>query len=343
LVDVHIVPGDSAAGGLRIALQDAVEHQVVGLSDPLSCGPLRSTTSLEEWTTCRRRFWSEVLESELLEQDGVPQDVELLRRAGTITLWLGNGLGDQLALPWFCWLAEVLAIPVDRVRVVQFPLGFVSWHRTPSLGMLSPELIREHPPARPLGMSEASGLLAMWGAITDPDPTSLSALLLQVRDACPHESLLRLAWRYPHVDTGLSFWDRALLENVRAQESKAALVVANTLAGPAWDVDPLGDGWLFWRLRRLSAMSVPLLRLVHTTGALSAAIVELTPEGQQVLDGTRNALDLNPIDDWVAGVHLASSTGGTWVTSAGPELNATPLPNSGLQLTWRSLALAPRS
>jgi hypothetical protein len=342
LLELHVVPGESAAGGLKTALGEADGHLVVGLHDPLSCGPLPRTASLVEWTRVRRQFWAEVSGEDLFQPDGILPDPELLQSAQTITMWLGNGLGDQLALPWLCWFLDLLSISSECIRVVQFPLDFARGHRTPSLGMLSPELIRQHPSARHVGADEANDLRIAWSAITGRDPTALSAIVAQGRSYL-HQCLSRLAWRYPHSDTGLNFWERALLENVQQHGPRAAYVVGHTLAGRGWDADPIGDGWLLWRLRRMSTLPIPLVRLLGERDTLPGTRVELLPAGRLVLEGTVNLLDINPIDDWVGGVHLDSGTGGTWLTSAGPELDATPLPNSGLQLTWRSFALAPRS
>jgi hypothetical protein len=342
LLEVHVVPGESAEDSLKTALGEADGHLVVGLHDPLSCGPLPHTTSLVEWASVRKQFWTEVIGEDPLEPVGILPDQEVLRSAQRITIWLGNGLSDQLALPWLWWLLDLLSVSSERVRVIQFPLDFAPRHRTPSLGMLSPELILQHPSARHLEADEANELRIAWSAITDPDPTALSAVVDQGRSYL-RQCLSRLAWRYPHSSTGLNFWERALLQNVEQHGPKAAYVVGHTLAGPGWDADPIGDGWLLWRLRRLSTLPVPLVRLLGDLDTLRGTRVELLPAGSKVLEGATNLLDVNPIDDWVGGVHLDSRTGGTWVTSAGPELDATPLPNSGLQLTWRSLALAPRS
>lgn len=340
-VEVHVVPGQSAAGCLRLALGEAGNHVVVGLHDPLSCGPLPNTASLLEWTTIRTQFWGEVVGDDPFQPGGILPAQELLRSAQEITIWLGNGLGDQLTLPWLCWFLGLLSISSERVRVVQFPLNFVTRHRTPSLAMLSPELIRQHPSARHLESDEAKKLRIVWSAITGPDPNALSAAIEQGRSDL-HQCLSRLAWRYPHFSTGLNFWERALLENIQHHGPNAAYVVAHTLTGLGWDADPIGDGWLLWRLRRLSSLPVPLVRLLGNRHTLQGTRVELLPAGRQVLEGAINLLDINPMDDWVAGVHLNSQTGGTWVTSAGADLDETPLPKPSLQLAWRSLAL-PRS
>jgi hypothetical protein len=75
-------------------------------------------------------------------------------------------------------------------------------------------------------------------------------------------------------DTGLNFWDRALLENVQRHGPKAAYVIGHTLAGPGWDTDPIGDGWLLWRLRRMATLPVPLVRLLGELDTLRGTRVK---------------------------------------------------------------------
>lgn len=69
---------------------------------------------------------------------------------------------------------------------------------------------------------------------------------------------------------------------------------------------------------------------------LSGTTAEPTPTGLAVLNGTTNALDLNPVNEWVGGVHLDTTEAGVWVTGAGPNA-LDELPNQDLQLTWRGL------
>jgi hypothetical protein len=46
--------------------------------------------------------------------------------------------------------------------------------------------------------------------------------------------------------------------------------------------------------------------------------VRLTPLGEAVLAGGQNLVELNGIDDWVAGIHLDSAAGRVWYRSGDP-------------------------
>jgi len=76
----------------------------------------------------------------------------------------------------------------------------------------------------------------------------------------------------------------------------------------SWDADLAGDGYLFWRLRRMSAPEVtqPLVTLAGDPYNMRDCEVTLTDAGHEVLAGRANAIDLNGIDDWLLGVHLVA-------------------------------------
>ena len=335
MVRVHVVPGESGAGQLRRTIGDG-EQIVVALPDALSCGPLRESASFDEWRRLRRSFWQQILGDQAEDFGDLRPHWDLFRRADSLTLWLGNGIGDQVTLFWWSWLARTAEIPYERLFVVQFPEDFVAHHRTPSLGMLSPPQIRKHPPAAPFAPGGLAPMLRVWTALSSPDPADLSSVLASSSPARATGALARLAWRYPHADSGLSFWERALLATAADRGPDVTLVLAHTLASPGWDVDQFGVDWLYWRLRRMAECQEPLVELRGNVKVYRETAVQLTRAGRSVLAGVTHMLDLNPIDDWVGGVHLDSGAGGTWVTSAGAELNGPPQPNCGLQLTWRS-------
>ncbi len=318
---VHIVPGDSAAGSLRLALGDSPDHVIVGLRDPLSCGPLPATSSLDDWATIRHQFWHTVggLPDGAVPTDVLP-DIALLEQAESISVWLGNGLGDQICLVWIYWVLSIARIDQDRLRIVQFPQDFSERHHTPSIAMLTPEEILRRPPAVALSPGDRQILERAWDALTSATPFKLIDLIRSEADRLPLvRSLARLARRYPQADTGLTHWDRLLLSNTAEHGPRGAYIVGHTLGGFGWDTDPVGDIWLLWRLRRLADVRLKY-RLVEFDGDpffLRGLNVTLTAAGREILSGKANAAQLNGVDDWVGGVHLDSSVGNVWFASGG--------------------------
>ena len=90
----------------------------------LSCGPLRSLESLEDWRNVRQGYLQSLdTEDRSFRFADQARDVlthcEELRQARTITLWLGTGLAEQLMLVWAVALLHRLGISADICRVIQ--------------------------------------------------------------------------------------------------------------------------------------------------------------------------------------------------------------------------------
>jgi hypothetical protein len=314
---VHLILGDSAAGALRQVFAKAREDTVVALPDSFSCGPLPSATSPNEWANIRHAFWEQlwsgigVPEAEGDEQpvpeDALP-DFERLQDAERISVWLGSGLDDQLLLPWLAWVLPLGGISLDLLEVIQFP----DLPRVKSLAALTALQLRHHPAPYRLTPLARGVLDQAWRALTASTPVELCTFLRQRPEPSPlRNALVRLARWYPQVDTGLGQWDYRLLANTGREGPRASHVVGHTL-GSADEADPIGDLWLYWRLRRLAAGRHPLVILEGDEHQWGGLVASLTQAGKEVLSRAANAVHLNGIDDWVAGVHLDSSAGTVW-------------------------------
>ena len=87
--------------------------------------------------------------------------------------------------------------------------------------------------------------------------------------------------------------------------------MAHDWTQPDWP----GDVYLYSRLQRLGAPglrnSAGFLQR-YRTDQCAKRRVTITDAGRAVLNGEANAVALNGIDDWVAGVHLDSKAGRVW-------------------------------
>jgi hypothetical protein len=317
-LDVHVVPGSSAAGCLREALHPACATLLVH-RDLLSCGPLPRLDSIDEWRRVRqaylRTLWSDDWAS--LEQD-FEQDLsfqsDTLRAATTITLWIGTGLAEQLLLGWIVELLRLLNVELSALRVVQF-------HRTSThsevvgIGVLDPQALRDHPEPQSLHQHALNELSSAWQAVTAPEPDALLAFLGADADSLPflRRGLNGLLYRFPDLQRGLNVWELELLRYTREVGPRALRIVGYTMGHDLSIPDWVGDDYLFHRLRRLAdtALAHPLVAL---TGDIRLRTTEahLTARGHDVLDGRANFVALNGIDDWVGGVHLDSTRGQVW-------------------------------
>ena len=155
--------------------------------------------------------------------------------------------------------------------------------------------------------------------LADPDHRLAQAL---------RRALRSVIGRFPALHTGLPHWDAALLGAARALDDgdarpTAKQVVGHAIRGASTYLDPVGDLYLYERLRRLAdpGLAQPALRLQGAPDALRAARVSLTAPGLAVLEGRANFVALNGVDDWVGGMHLSSpSANGVWFARDGASL-----------------------
>lgn len=319
-MDIHVVQGEGAAASIQEAL-GLQNESVVVLPDPLSVGPLAKFSSIEAWAQMRLGFLRDVLLYDDATIDELTIDLARLRSSSVTTVWLGTGPADQLALAWLCSIMRVFAIDTDRLRVVQFPPDFVDGHCLPGLGFLGPKQVLRHPPLAQLSRAEFATLDDAWEAVTADTPDALVRFTRSSGGPLPilRQALKQMLARYPDVDTGLSRWDRILLRKVESHGPRGSAVMGHSLAADGWDQDPVGDGWLYWRLRRLASTSLryPLLELLGELSDYRTVTVRLTDAGQAVARAETTAIALNGVDDIIGGVHLSSEANRVWVTEKG--------------------------
>jgi hypothetical protein len=316
--EIHIVAGPSAAACLREGLALTRDQMLIHY-DLLSCGPLRSLESLEDWRNLRQGYLQSLdSEDQSFRFADKARDVlthcEELRQARTITLWLGTGLAEQLMLVWVVALLHRLGISADTCRVIQYNLDRA--YEVVAVGVLDPPQFKEHPEPVVLDDASVREATAAWEAVTASEPDALLTFLSDQRGSLPflQRSLISLLYHYPDLSTGLNAWEYQLLQYTRAQGPKATRVVGYTMVHDVEFPEWMGDTYLFQRLHRLADTTLPkpLLTLSGDTTRLRETDVRLTQHGEAVLAGKGNAVDWNGIDDWVAGVHLNSRNGRVW-------------------------------
>jgi hypothetical protein len=317
-MELHITAGPTAAASLRQGMALSPEQVLVN-HDLLSCGPLPPLASLDDWRDVRESYWRS-LDSEspvfsFAEQDrDLLRNLERLRSAQTITLWLGTGLAEQLLLIWVIAVLRRHGADPSRCRVVQF-------HRDRSLevistGILDPSRFEEHPPPTRVTERAIQEATTAWESVTAPEPDALLAFLADRQHSLPflHRALSALLHQYPDLGTGLNAWEYHLLLYVRDKGPKATMAVGYTLGHDMDFPDWVADNYLFQRLRHLahSGLRKPLLTISGDTKQWRGTEVHLTPHGEAILAGNGNAVEWNGIDDWVGGVHLESRNGRVW-------------------------------
>ena len=288
--------------------------------DLLSCGPLHSLRTIDEWRRNReeylRTLYAEFQFSFADFHRDLLTNTRILLEAESVTVWVGTGLAEQLLLAWMPQFLRVLGIDLEKLQVIQFSNDPNNGEEIQSVGILSPDKLKEHPPPMSLGEGALARLDAAWAAATAADPSQLVTFLAADPGPLPFlaRSIHWLMYRFPDVETGLSALQMELLGLVAEKGPTAVKVIGYTLMRTIDWLDWVGDAQLFVWLKSLGEPSLPqpLISLTGNSANMRETEVHLTDIGRSVLAGESNFVTLNGIDDWVGGIHLDSAANRVW-------------------------------
>lgn len=326
---LNIVNGDMAAGAFLHAF--GASDRLLINRDVLSCGPLPRSIRTASWQKVRLDFWRNTL-SHLRDFNFEPSPIDLVKNATRLCekdypcVWAATGNSDQLTISFALHQVVVCGGNVNDVHVVQFEKYPDADQRVRGLGELSPVQLREHPEPRRIPAAELAAYRDAWIAVTAPEPAAVSAFGARHPDAPWYlrDAVSKFLRRYPSLSSGLNYWDRQLLEDVKNYGPKASSVLAHTIETMFEDGDLVGDLFMASRLLVMSSPSLPS-PLLHFNGNrqhVSRAEVTVTEFGERVLSGEESAFPVNPIDDWAGGVHLSSANGNLWFNDDGQLVRA---------------------
>lgn len=317
---MHIVVSESSAGVMRQALGE--DARIVSMGDALSFGPLPRIVSVADWFAARRAFWHAIGSGvEHAQSDLLGTRIDDLTHSAEVTLWLGTGPDEQFFAAWFTALLDALGV-APAVNIVQFTKLRTASGKTWNVcspAVLHPEEFLAAPSPAAVTEQHSKLLLSAWDALTMSTPAGFEDFIDMTRYQ-PHlirHTMKALHNRFPSTSGGVNRWEQCVMRHLHDRGPNLVHAIGWTLSD-AWDHgDPVGDAWLYWRVRRLAdpALVHPLLELDELTYELRGRQARLTRHGEAVLEGSENAVLLNGIDDWVAGVHLQYPRGPAWFTT----------------------------
>jgi hypothetical protein len=326
---LNIVNGDMAAGSFLHAF--GASDRLLINRDVLSCGPLPRSIQAAMWQKVRLDFWRKTL-AHLRDFNFEPSPIDLLKNASRLAgpdlpcVWAATGNTDQLTISFVLHQVVVAGGDVHRLHVVQFEKHRDSEQWVRGTGELSPEQMRAHPAPRLLSAAELAAYRDAWVAVTAPEPGGVVNFAARHPEAPWYlrDAVVKVLRRYPSLATGLTYWDRQLLENVKTLGPRASRVLAHIVEIMFEDGDLVGDLHMASRLLAMSnpALPKPLLTFTGSRQQVGNAEVTLTEFGERVLAGEESAFPTNPIDDWAGGVHLSSSQGNLWFNDDGAIVRA---------------------
>lgn len=309
---VHVRCGSDIRTGLEIA---GFQGRFLEFADPFCVGPVPALPE-EAHIRGRARFTASAFglaEADALARMGREYAaLESLREYRRIVLWFEHDSYDQLILAYLLGRigamglgARVELIAVDGVPGVGHFIG---------LGQLSPEVLAWLWERRvPVGEPQFGLGAEVWAALTSPTPEPLFRIARAGTHPLPlmAPALLRHLRELPDRRTGLGLTERLILEIVR---DLGPLPLGRAFAELTREREPLpwlGDAMFGWMARGLTQGASPLLAIQPAPAGEPwfRAGARLTPDGERVLDGGLNRLDLDPVPRWVGGVRVPGEEG----------------------------------
>lgn len=309
---LHVTNGDHAAGRIRDA---GVPGEVIAWRDVLHEGPVPAHLSLADLRPVRARFiadrgW-ESFHTALREFDRRDATLEACSGDDEIVLWFEHDLYDQLQL------IQLLDHFASR-RGCTAALTLIC--DAEYLGE-STALSARFEERRPVTEPELMLGRQAWAAFRSPDPTGIGDLLKGDTSALPflHGALVRLLEQYPSTTNGLS---RSEQQGLEALASGAATLREAFAASQAREErEFLGDSVFAHYMTELSRGIHALVAFADGTPVVAEGGVQpeefwsrpvrVTETGTAVLRGRGDWVDLQGIDRWLGGVHLAGDDA-TW-------------------------------
>jgi DNA-binding transcriptional MerR regulator len=313
---LHVTNGESAGNTLR---QTTLGGAVLPWQDVLHEGPVPAAPR-RELLRARARFLSacgwgsrQAIFSSLQRRD--EQFVQTLRDGVPVVLWFEHDLYDQLQLVDALALAAAAGAAPDLVVVDSFP-GKPSFR---GLGELTADELETLWPGRRTADADAlAAATAVWHAVRAPEPTELADWAERDVPGLPlvAPALRRLLEELPDAGNGLSGTERRALQAVAdgARTPAAAFLAAQNLEEAPF----LGDSWFFRALVGLGPL------LTTNDGALPPAPplgdgrrfaqlpIRLTADGERVLRGELDRVELLGVDRWVGGTHVTPANVWRW-------------------------------
>ncbi len=322
---LHVTNGESAGNTLR---QTSIGGAVLAWQDVLHEGPVQAVAR-QDLLRARAGFLSEcgwgsrpAVLSSLERRDR--QFAEALREGLHVVLWFEHDLYDQLQLVDALALAHQVGGSPETIVVGSFT-GKPSFR---GLGELTADELETLWPTRDATTPELlEAAVSAWDAFRAPEPTALAEQGAHESPLLPFlaAALRRLLEELPAPADGLSGTERRALQAIAAESHtpQSAFVAAQRLEAAPF----LGDAWFY---RALAALGRGRVRLVETeegeplpappplgdAQAFARLSLRLTAEGDRVLRGESDRVELLGVDRWIGGTHVTPENGWRWDPAA---------------------------
>jgi hypothetical protein len=315
---LHIHNGDSTAGMMKEA---GFPGEHFAFREALAMGPTPDGLSKDEWISVRADYLADGNE---LDPDRVKRDLESLdaglenisHHEETI-LWFEHDLFCQINLAYLLdrfSRAGTGRSKLSLICVGEFP-GLPDFR---GLGQLTPEQMGSLFETRhEVTAAEMELARKAWAAFRSPDPQSIERLLAEDTSALPflHDALTQHLARFPSTRNGLGRAENLLLGLISdGHDNFSSLCVKFFNTAPSYG---LGDSQIWSDLRRMADATSPLIQLTESPDPARASsrlhmLCSMTENGERVMAGKEDFVEVNGVDMWLGGVHLRQDNLWRW-------------------------------
>lgn len=313
---LHVHCGDTSAKSLKLS---GIPGEILVWVDPVCEGPLPADVADEDvWRALRAKYVADTTRGGLAHataRDRLARaDAEIAKFAehDEVVLWFDACLYDQAILvrhlDWFSRRNR------GKTRLSLICVGeFPGFPRFCGLGELMPkELGSLFEKRHEITAAEFELGRKAWAALRSTDPAAIEKLCGEDTSALPylHDALMRYLQQYPCVRNGLNRLQNNALKAVATGHFQ--LVDIFVQVDHREERPFFGDTTLWQCLDGMASGKHPLifvsgpgrLPLWNPPRNLAAWEVLVTEAGVEVLEGKKDAIELNGVDRWMGGVHL---------------------------------------
>ncbi len=311
---MHITNGSSAAEVVKKAFE-LTKNDILPVNDLLSFGPLGGFTTIEEWVGLREGYWGNIWKLCGLAPMGMSEfrrdfyfSYPELDNANRIDIWVGTSLGDQITLSFLVMFFDNINLDFSKVYVHQLSICRKENFKLPNPGLVKSENLPNSGDVFQLSYNQKELLKKSWSVVSSNSPDNYLDFIAKDQSELPFliPALRTLVNRYPDKQTGLSVWQKHILEITYTYQPNTARIVGGVLGESIDGLDLIGDTSVLAEIKKmgLSSNKHQLVKLNEDFLGLRETKVEITELGLAVLKGQENLIDLIGVDDWIGGVHL---------------------------------------
>ena len=308
----HVISGYSSAFSIANVFK-LPTLSVVKCGDILSIGKQNLSDDYSVWANARKAALAEAWGLKPDELSDTGERFELFHNYDSIAegkpvlLWLDCNLNSHLMAAFICYLFRANGWDLSRLHSVSYERVEREIYKGMLTVLNDEELRSRRPENKKLSSADFNSYADIWTTLAGQSLADIISVCASGEASkLTMDTLRYFTRRFPSRFNGLNEIEQDLLKHTIDCAPDAAKAVGFAM-GYDETPDMLGDLYLIARLRRFGAADLkhPLIEIDNPSGSVREFQVRVLPLAHQILSGASNMIELNGLDDWIGGAHLA--------------------------------------